>query len=114
MDLDFDSYLIENKYGLGLFRMLEVDNSVVVPRFCNICVIVTGGDVIHSWVVPSLGLKADCIPGRLNQLFFNSLRSGIFYGQCSEICGVNHRFMPIKIEVIPINYFKKWVIVNRQ
>jgi len=69
-------------------------------------------DVIHSWTVPALGLKIDAVPGRLNQLLSIVSRSGLYFGQCSEICGVNHRFIPIKLEVIPIEYFSNWLNLN--
>ena len=80
------------------FRLLEVDNRIRLPCNMNLRVLVTSSDVLHSWAIPSLGIKIDACPGRLNQvgLFIN--RSSIFYGQCSEICGINHSFMPIVIE----------------
>ena len=109
-NLEFDSYIIpqtENK--LFHHRLLEVDNRLILPVNTQIRVITTGADVIHSWTVPALGIKADAIPGRINQIFFTIDRVGIFYGQCSEICGANHRFIPIKIESIPINNFLKWL-----
>jgi len=87
------------------FRLLDVDNSLVLPLNSYICLVATGSDVIHSWRVPSLGVKTDAIPGRLNQVIFLVRRCGIFFGQCSEICGANHRFMPIKVEVVPLDYF---------
>jgi len=104
LNLEFDSYLTESK-----FRLLDTDNSLVVPLNSYICIVVTGSDVIHSWRIPSLGLKTDAIPGRLNQIIFLARRCGIFFGQCSEICGVNHRFIPIKLEVVPLKYFFNWV-----
>ena len=85
--------------------MLEVDHRIVLPTETDIRVLVTSADVIHSWTVPSLGVKADAIPGRLNQLRFFIKRRGIFYGQCSEICGANHSFMPIVVEAIPLKEF---------
>lgn len=86
-------------------RLLETDNNVVLPYNTQVRMIVTASDVIHSWTVPVLGVKADAVPGRLNQLIFSIKRPGQFYGQCSEICGANHRFMPIKLEIVPINTF---------
>lgn len=106
LGLEFDSYIVGVERNN---RLLDTDNSVVVPVNRQIRVITRALDVIHSWTVPSLGVKADAIPGRLNQVVFSVKRPGIFYGQCSEICGANHRFMPIKIEATPINYFNSWV-----
>ena len=108
--LEFDSYIVPiNESSLWNFRLLDVDNRVVVPFKTQIRILVTAADVIHSWTIPSLGVKIDATPGRLNQTRFLSNRSGLFYGQCSEICGANHRFMPIVIERISPNYFIKWI-----
>ena len=82
----------------GELRLLEVDNRVVLPTSSRVRVIVTSSDVLHSWAVPSLGIKADAIPGRLNQVSTILDREGIYYGQCSELCGVQHMGMPIAIE----------------
>lgn len=95
--------------GEGQFRLLEVDNRVVVPIGVNIRFLVTSGDVLHRWAVPSLGLKADAVPGRINQLNTFILTRGVYYGQCSEICGANHSFMPIVVEVINMGGFSTWV-----
>lgn len=104
----FDSYIKRDEDRM--FRLLDVDNCLVVPYNVNIRIIVTGMDVIHSWTIPSLGVKADAIPGRLNQLSLIFNRIGIYSGECSEICGANHRFMPIVIMVIPRNNFLNiWV-----
>ena len=84
----------------GQFRLLEVDNRIVVPINVEIRVIVTSSDVIHSWAVPCLGIKSDAVPGRLNQIGLLINRPGIFYGQCSEICGANHSFIPIALEAV--------------
>nr|UYR22141.1 cytochrome c oxidase subunit 2 [Comanthus sp. 2 MS-2014] len=109
-DLDFDSYMVSlSDLSVGFPRLLEVDNRVVVPVQNSIRVLVSSSDVLHSWAVPSLGVKMDAVPGRLNQVTFLSPRSGVFYGQCSEICGANHSFMPIVIESVPFNVFEKWV-----
>lgn len=105
--LEFDRYIVDRK-----FRLLETDNSLVLPVNSYICILLSSADVIHSWVVNTLGLKRDCIPGRINQLLFIVNRSGAFFGQCSEICGANHRFMPIKLEVLPLNYFNNWLVRN--
>nr|YP_009493656.1 cytochrome c oxidase subunit 2 [Codonopsis lanceolata]AWN57601.1 cytochrome c oxidase subunit 2 [Codonopsis lanceolata] len=99
--LTFDSYMIpEDDLELGQLRLLEVDNRVVVPANCHLRLIVTSADVPHSWAVPSLGVKCDAVPGRLNQVSISVLREGVYYGQCSEICGTNHAFMPIVVEAV--------------
>nr|YP_010022100.1 cytochrome c oxidase subunit II [Rhodinocichla rosea]QOL12037.1 cytochrome c oxidase subunit II [Rhodinocichla rosea] len=108
-DMSFDSYMIPTTdLPLGHFRLLEVDHRVVVPMNSTIRVIVTADDVLHSWAVPSLGVKTDAIPGRLNQTSFFASRPGVFYGQCSEICGANHSFMPIVVESTPLANFESW------
>nr|QQQ88908.1 cytochrome c oxidase subunit 2 [Hyalella kochi] len=106
--IEFDSYMLPEENMNLVSRLLETDNSLVLPSLSQIRVIITGGDVIHSWTVPSLGVKADAVPGRLNQVMMYINRSGIFYGQCSEICGANHSFMPIKVEAVPMVYFINW------
>nr|ANN44812.1 cytochrome c oxidase subunit II [Tadorna tadorna] len=108
-DLSFDSYMIPTAdLPNGHFRLLEVDHRVVVPMESPIRVIITAGDVLHSWAVPTLGVKTDAIPGRLNQTSFIATRPGIFYGQCSEICGANHSYMPIVVESTPLPHFEAW------
>lgn len=110
LNLEFDSYIIpSDDLQDGQFRLLEVDHRAVVPINTEIRILVTGADVIHSWTVPSLGVKVDAVPGRLNQLGFLIQRPGIFYGQCSEICGANHSFMPIAIESVNFSSFTSWV-----
>lgn len=112
-NVEFDSYIIPtNELPLDGFRLLDVDNRVVLPINSQIRILVTAADVIHSWTVPSLGVKVDGTPGRLNQTNFFINRPGLFYGQCSEICGANHSFIPIVIESIPTNYFIKWINSN--
>ena len=109
--IEFESYIIPtNELDSSFFRLLDVDNRTVIPYNIHIRMLISSADVLHSWTVPSLGVKADAIPGRLNQVKFISQRPGIFFGQCSEICGANHRFMPIVIEIININAFLNWVI----
>nr|QVM79220.1 cytochrome c oxidase subunit II [Dorcasomus pinheyi] len=109
-NIEFDSYMITaNEMKPFNFRLLDVDNRVIIPFEFQIRMLVTAADVIHSWTVPSLGVKIDATPGRLNQVSFSSNRSGLFYGQCSEICGANHSFMPIVIESISPKYFIQWV-----
>jgi cytochrome c oxidase subunit 2 len=108
--IEFDSYMIpESDLELGQFRLLDVDNKVIVPVDTHIRLIVTGADVIHSFAVPSLGLKIDSVPGRLNQASFLTERTGTFYGQCSEICGVYHGFMPIAVESVSVQDYLAWV-----
>nr|AJD83551.1 cytochrome c oxidase subunit II [Cynoglossus trigrammus] len=108
-ELSFDSYMIPTQdLSPGQSRLLEVDHRMVILTDSPIRVLVTAEDVLHSWAVPSLGLKIDAVPGRLNQTSLFTSRPGIFYGQCSEICGANHSFMPIVIESIPLSHFKNW------
>nr|YP_010491927.1 cytochrome c oxidase subunit II [Westermannia superba]UWM92713.1 cytochrome c oxidase subunit 2 [Westermannia superba] len=109
-NIEFDSYMIpSNEMSLNSFRLLDVDNRIILPMNNQIRIMVTATDVIHSWTVPSLGVKVDANPGRLNQTNFFINRPGIFYGQCSEICGANHSFMPIVVESISIKNFINWV-----
>jgi cytochrome c oxidase subunit 2 len=111
LNISFDSYIIPvEELNSGDFRLLEVDYRAVLPTHTDIRVLVTSADVIHSWTVPSLGVKADAIPGRLNQLRFFIKHPGVFYGQCSEICGANHSFIPIVVEAIPLKNFMSWVV----
>jgi heme/copper-type cytochrome/quinol oxidase subunit 2 len=107
----FNSYLIaiEDLFP-GSFRLLEVTHRLVLPVLTNIRVLVTSYDVIHSWTVPAFGIKVDAVPGRLNEYFLNIHFLGLFYGQCSEICGVNHGFMPIKVEVTTDTLYKWWYL----
>jgi cytochrome c oxidase subunit 2 len=108
--IEFDSYMVpESDLELGQFRLLDVDNKLVIPADCHIRLIITATDVIHSFAVPSLGLKLDAVPGRLNQISFIAERLGTFYGQCSEICGVWHGFMPICVEAVSDNDFLVWL-----
>nr|YP_003345206.2 cytochrome c oxidase subunit II [Cynoponticus ferox] len=108
-DLAFDSYMIPTQdLTPGQFRLLETDHRMVVPMESPVRVLVTADDVLHSWAVPALGVKMDGVPGRLNQTAFIAARPGIYYGQCSEICGANHSFMPIVVEAVPLQYFENW------
>nr|AIK19909.1 cytochrome c oxidase subunit II [Leiopelma hamiltoni] len=108
-DLAFDSYMTPTKdLAPGQLRLLEVDNRMVIPMESPIRMLVSAEDVLHSWAVPSLGMKTDAIPGRLNQTTFIASRPGMFYGQCSEICGANHSFMPIVVESVPLDNFEDW------
>nr|YP_010283994.1 cytochrome c oxidase subunit II [Conopomorpha sinensis]UIF93859.1 cytochrome c oxidase subunit II [Conopomorpha sinensis] len=109
-NISFDSYMIPmNDLNLNNFRLLEVDNRIILPMNNQIRILVTATDVIHSWTIPSLGVKIDANPGRLNQTSFYMNRPGLFFGQCSEICGANHSFMPIMIESISMNNFIEWI-----
>nr|WNL53850.1 cytochrome c oxidase subunit II [Microtermes sp. C MLW-2023a] len=106
--LEFDSYMTQDQQT-NTFRLLDTDNRIVLPTNAPTRVIVTAADVLHSWTVPSLGIKTDATPGRLNQVSFSINRPGLLYGQCSEICGANHSFMPITIESVTTNQFINWV-----
>nr|ALO77566.1 cytochrome c oxidase subunit 2 [Lamiinae sp. GENSP02] len=109
-NIEFDSFMIPmNSMNQFNFRLLDVDNRIIIPLESQIRMLVTATDVIHSWTIPSLGVKIDATPGRLNQISFSINRTGLFFGQCSEICGANHSFMPIVIESITPNYFLKWI-----
>jgi len=108
----FDAYLVpEDDLEKGELRLLEVDNRVLVPTDTHIRVLVTSSDVLHSWAVPALGVKVDACPGRLNQTSFFAKREGVFFGQCSELCGVNHGFMPIVVEAVPLSKFVEMIKV---
>jgi cytochrome c oxidase subunit 2 len=108
--LNFDSYIVqEDDLTIGSLRLLEVDNRVVVPTNTHVRVIVTAADVLHCWAVPSFGFKIDACPGRLNQSSIFVQREGVYYGQCSEICGVNHGFMPIVVEAVSLDDYVSWI-----
>jgi len=110
IDIEIDSYILPTTDLIpGEYRLLEVDNRVVLPINIEIRILVTGADVIHAWTVPALGVKVDAVPGRLNQLRFTINQPGVFYGQCSEICGANHSFIPISIESVNIKSFINWI-----
>ncbi len=104
--LSFDSYMInESELPKGALRLLEVDNALIMPAGTHIDLLISSSDVLHCWTIPSFGLKVDAVPGRINHANVYIERTGIFYGQCSEICGVNHGFMPIKVIVLPLKNF---------
>nr|CAI59720.1 cytochrome c oxidase subunit II [Micropsectra appendica]CBL58213.1 cytochrome c oxidase subunit 2 [Micropsectra appendica] len=107
-NIEFDSYMMSSN-NIDSFRLLDVDNRIVLPINNQIRILVTATDVLHSWTIPSLGVKIDANPGRLNQTNFFINRPGLYFGQCSEICGANHSFMPIVIESVPSNFFVKWI-----
>ncbi len=109
-EIEFDSYMIPSSdLTSGNPRLLEVDKRLTLPSQTPVRVLVSSADVLHSWTVPSLGIKIDAVPGRLNQVKFFISRCGLFYGQCSEICGANHRFMPIVLESIKFSSFETWI-----
>jgi cytochrome c oxidase subunit 2 len=109
-DLNFDSYMLStNDLEIGTFRLLEVDNRVVLPINTHIRLLVTAADVLHSWAIPSFGIKVDACPGRLSQASLFIKREGVYYGQCSEICGVNHGFMPIVIKGLSVSSYIQWL-----
>jgi len=108
--INFDSYMLSDEdLNIGHFRLLEVDNRVVLPVNTHIRVLITAADVLHSWAVPSFGVKVDACPGRLNQTTLFIKTPGIFYGQCSELCGTNHGFMPICVEAVSLNDYTNWL-----
>lgn len=108
-EIIFDSYIINVTDLLpGYPRLLEVDNRLVLPTNIDLRFLISSADVLHSWAIPSLGVKVDAVPGRLNQFSFSVLKPGVFYGQCSEICGANHRFMPIALEAIGMMDWVHW------
>nr|YP_009500729.1 cytochrome c oxidase subunit 2 [Lanthanaphalara mira]AWU48950.1 cytochrome c oxidase subunit 2 [Lanthanaphalara mira] len=103
--IEFDSYMIPN----STIRLMEVDNTTPMPNNSQIRIIISSFDVLHSWTIPAMGIKMDATPGRLNQVSLYPNRTGSFYGQCSEICGANHSFMPIVVDSIPMPFFINWV-----
>ena len=106
-NIEFDSYILPiQELKKGDIRLLEVDNNIVVPFKTENRFIVRRADVLHSWTLPVIGVKIDANPGRLNIISFNSINMGLFYGQCREICGANHRFIPICLEVSSLYNFK--------
>ena len=106
----FDAFMIpEDELEPGMQRLLETDNRVVLPTNTNIKVQVTASDVLHSWAMPSMGVKIDAVPGRLNEIWIHINEPGVYYGQCSELCGVLHAFMPITIEAVEPDAFVAWV-----
>lgn len=107
---EFDSYIVEDEdLKPGQVRLLEVDNRIVVPVNATVRVLGTGADVIHNFAVPALGVKMDVVPGKLNETWFRATKTGTYRGQCSELCGVRHGFMPIVIDVVTQEEFDAWV-----
>lgn len=114
-DFTFDSVLVKAaNLKPGEHRLLAVDNHVVVPVGEKIRVLTTSNDVIHSWAVPAFGVKMDAVPGRINATWFEATKEGTFYGQCSELCGKDHAFMPIVVDVVSKEAFKQWVAQAKQ
>lgn len=113
--IGFDSLMIEDKdLKPGQLRLLEVDNRVIVPVDTNVRVLITSADVLHSWAVPSFGVKKDSVPGKLVETWFNARKEGVYYGQCSELCGMKHGFMPIAVEVVSKEKYKEWLAQAKQ
>src|SRR5579864_3499919 len=114
-DFEFSSTFVADKdLKPGQPRLLTVDNEMVVPVNKIVHVLVTGADVIHSFTVPSFGIRIDAIPGRINDTWFKATREGMYYGQCSELCGVDHSFMPIAVRVVSDDEFAKWAAQTKQ
>lgn len=108
--VEFNSYIIPtDRLPKNGFRLLDTDRPLVIPARIRTQLLVTSADVLHSWAVPAMGIKADAVPGRLNNLTLTPYVCGVFFGQCSEICGVNHRFIPIVLEVVKRKDFLQWV-----
>nr|YP_010414456.1 cytochrome c oxidase subunit II [Nepsalus caelestis]URT60505.1 cytochrome c oxidase subunit 2 [Nepsalus caelestis] len=113
LNVEFDSYMTPtNDLPVNGFRLLDVDNRTTLPANTQVRMLITAADVLHSWTVPAMGVKIDATPGRLNQTNFFINRPGLFFGQCSEICGANHSFMPIVIESTTMKMFINWVKMN--
>lgn len=113
--VEFDAYMVPSRGAENsLHRLLDVDNRIVLPFNVHIRVLISSADVLHAWSVPSLGVKADAVPGRLNQVKFIAQRAGLFFGQCSEICGANHRFIPIVLEIVNPKTFLNWIFCTQE
>ncbi len=111
----FESYMIEeNELKPGQPRLLTVDNEIFVPVNKVVKVLITANDVLHAWALPSFGVKRDAVPGRINETWFKADRIGTFYGQCSELCGIKHAFMPITVNVVSEEDYKKWLEEAKQ
>ncbi len=106
----FDSYMIEDKdLQPGQPRLLTVDNEIFVPVNKVVKVLITANDVLHAWALPAFGVKRDAVPGRINETWFKAERTGTFYGQCSELCGIKHAFMPITVNVVTEKEYNLWL-----
>jgi cytochrome c oxidase subunit II len=109
-NIAFDAFMVPtDKLQPGQYRLLETDNTVVLPVDTNIRILTTADDVIHAWGVPAFGVKIDAVPGRTNETWVRIDTPGVYYGQCSELCGVNHGFMPIRVQAVSKEEFAKWV-----
>nr|YP_004222598.1 cytochrome c oxidase subunit II [Sinohyriopsis schlegelii]ACT21539.1 cytochrome c oxidase subunit 2 [Sinohyriopsis schlegelii]ADU57244.1 cytochrome c oxidase subunit II [Sinohyriopsis schlegelii] len=109
--VSFDSYMVGSADTIsGGYRLLEVDNRCVFPYGVDGRILVSSADVIHAWALPSIGVKVDAVPGRINQLGVHLMASGVMFGQCSEICGVNHSFMPVGLESVSPEVFYSWLV----
>jgi cytochrome c oxidase subunit 2 len=114
-NFEFDSLMVQEKdLKPGQLRLLTVDNEMVVPVNKVVHVLVAGADVIHSFTVPSFGIRMDAIPGRVNETWFKATSEGVFYGQCSELCGKDHAFMPIAVRVVNEGDFNTWLTSAKQ
>lgn len=113
--INFDSYMIKDEdLKPGQLRLLEVDNPLMLPTDTVVRILVTSADVLHSWAVPSMGLKQDSVPGRTREIWVKIKREGVYYGQCSELCGMQHGFMPIAIHALPREEFNEWLNKNKK
>jgi len=113
--IEYDSYIIpSNELEDSIFRLLDVDNRIVIPFNTRVRLLISSADVIHAWTVPVFGVKRDAVPGRINITRIIAQRPGVYYGQCSEICGANHRFIPIVVECINSKSFLNWVLCNQE
>jgi len=114
-DISFDAVMLEEEeLTEGQYRLLETDTRVVVPVDTTVRLLVTADDVIHAWTIPAFGVKVDGIPGRVNEAWFKATKEGVFYGQCSELCGAYHAFMPINVEVVSKEAYIEWVDFARE
>ena len=110
----FDSYMVEDKdLKANQPRLLAVDNEVVVPVNKVVKVLITANDVLHAWALPSFGVKRDAVPGRINETWFKAEKTGTYYGQCSELCGIKHAFMPITVKVVSEEEYQEWLMDAR-
>ena len=111
MYLIFESYMVEDKdLKVDQPRLLAVDNEVVVPVNKVVKVLITANDVLHAWALPSFGVKRDAVPGRINETWFKAEKVGTYYGQCSELCGIKHAFMPIEVRVVTEEEYQEWLL----
>lgn len=113
--VSFDSLMVDTKnLQADQLRLLDVDNPLVVPVGTVVRVLLTSADVIHSWALPALGIKKDTVPGKLTETWFQIKQEGVYYGQCSEICGINHGFMPIVVKALPREQFAQWIELKQK